>query len=179
MIVELRQYPLRPGTADGFVDLFDTHFVESQEEVGIQVVGTFLDLAVPDRFVWLRAFPDMAARRASLEAFYLAPAPAWRDHRTAANAAIADSDDVLLLRPVDGWTPPTTPIGAPDVTVTVWAGTIDLAVPHLVTADEANDFPALPVRDEQATVAVGPHPPVAATPLQVLHLRPTPRSPLR
>ncbi|HMJ75802.1 MAG TPA: NIPSNAP family protein, partial [Iamia sp.] len=142
MIVELRQYPLRPGTVDGFVELFDTHFVESQEEVGIQVLGTFRDVDDPDRFVWLRAFPDMASRRAALEAFYLAPAPAWRDHRTAANAAIADSDDVLLLTPEPGWSLPAAPIGTPDVAITVWPGRLDLGVPALVTADEVNDFPA-------------------------------------
>jgi len=188
VIVELRQYPLRPGTADGFVALFDTHFVESQEEVGIQVLGMFRDRADPDRFVWMRAFPDMASRRAALEAFYLAPAPAWREHRTAANAAIADSDDVLLLTPEPGWSLPDLvarpPVGATEVpssvvTVTVWPGRVDLGVPALVTAEVVNDFPALAVRDDKVTVAIGPHPPTDATPLQVLHLDPTPRSVLR
>ena len=179
MIVELRQYTLRPGTRDDFARLFDEAFVASQEEVGITVVGQLHDRDDPDRYVWLRAFPDMVARRASLEAFYVAPCPAWRRHKQEANASILDNDDVLLLRPVAGWVPPSAPVGTPDVTITVWPGTIGLAGPHLVSVDEVNDFPALPVRDEQVTVAIGPHPPVAVTPLQVLHLSPTPSSALR
>jgi hypothetical protein len=62
------------------------------------VIGQFRDLADPDRFVGLRGFPDMEARRRSLEAFY--GGPVWQAHRSAANATMLDSDNVLLLRPV-------------------------------------------------------------------------------
>ena len=188
MIVELRQYTLHPGTRDRFVDLFDARFVESQEALGMSVLGQLRDLDDPDRYVWLRAFPDMEVRRRALEAFYLAPAPAWRDHGPEAVAMMIDSDDVLLLRPAAGWEPPATtsrpPVGTTEdhpteIVVTVWPGTVELAGPHLVTAHEVNDFPALPVRDEEVTVAMGPHPPVDAAPLQVLRLQPTPRSALR
>ena len=37
-------------------------FVESQENCGMTVIGQFRDLDDPDRFVWLRGFPDMAQR---------------------------------------------------------------------------------------------------------------------
>ena len=63
----------------------------------MRVLGQFRDLDAPDRFVWLRGFPDMEQRRASLERFY--GGPSWLAHREAANATMADSDDVLLLRP--------------------------------------------------------------------------------
>lgn len=98
-IVELRQYTLHPGKRDVLIDLFDREFVESQEETGIALIGQFRDLDDPDRFVWLRGFPDMEARLQSLGAFY--SGPAWRDHRKAANAIMIDSDDVLLLRPLE------------------------------------------------------------------------------
>lgn len=175
MIVELRQYTLHPGTRDRFVALFDARFVASQEELGMQILGTFVDRDDPDRYVWIRAFADMTVRRAGLEAFYRGPAPAWRDHGPEAVAMMIDSDDVLLLRPAGGWLPPTTPVD----TITVWPGLVDLAVPHLVTAAEVNDFPALPVRDEQVTVALGSYPEVPVGPLQTLHVSPTPRSRLR
>lgn len=94
-IIELRQYTLRPGQRDVLVDLFEREFVESQEALGMKIVGTFRDLDRPDRFVWIRGFREMAARAEQLAAFY--SGPVWRAHREAANATMADSDNVLLL----------------------------------------------------------------------------------
>jgi len=62
-VVELRQYTLHRGQRDVLVDLFDREFVETQEAFGIRVLAQFRDLDDPDRFVWVRAFPDMEARR--------------------------------------------------------------------------------------------------------------------
>jgi len=95
-IVELRQYTLHPGKRDTLIELFDREFVETQEAVGIQVIGQFRNLDDPDQFVWLRGFNDMTARAQSLAAFY--GGPVWKAHRDAANATMIDSDNVLLLR---------------------------------------------------------------------------------
>ena len=80
MIVELRQYTLVPGQRDVLVELFDREFVESQEALGMRILGTFRDLDRDDRFVWLRAFDDMATRLAGLTAFY-SGAVCWRRTR--------------------------------------------------------------------------------------------------
>jgi len=96
-IVELRQYTLQPGTRERFIALFEREFIESQEELGITVIGQFRDLDDANRFVWLRGFADMTARGKALPAFYTAPAPAWKAHREEANSMIVDSDNVLLL----------------------------------------------------------------------------------
>lgn len=111
-VIELRQYTLRPGSRDRFIDRFERHFTESQDAVGIDLIGTFRDLADPDRYVWLRSFPNHAARAASLDAFYTGPV--WKEHRNAANADIVDSDDVLQLRPLVPFprTGPHPPLGA-------------------------------------------------------------------
>jgi hypothetical protein len=95
-IVELRQYTLRPKQRDVLIELFDREFIESQEAVGIRVLGQFRDVDDPDKFVWLRSFPDMRSRAESLSAFY--DGPVWHAHREAANATMIDSDNVLLLR---------------------------------------------------------------------------------
>jgi hypothetical protein len=95
---ELRQYTLRPGQRERLVELFEREFVEPQEALGIGLPGQFRDLDDPDRFVWLRSFPDMESRPEALAAFY--DGPVWRAHREAANATMLDSDDVLLLRPL-------------------------------------------------------------------------------
>jgi hypothetical protein len=95
-IVELRQYTLHAGKRDTLIELFDREFVETQEAVGIQVIGQFRNLDDPDQFVWLRGFNDMSARAQSLHAFY--SGPIWKAHRDVANATMIDSDNVLLLR---------------------------------------------------------------------------------
>ena len=95
-VVELRQYTLRPGGRDVLVELFDREFVESQEALGMEIVGQFRDLDRPDRFVWLRGFPDMVRRR---KPWRPSTGTVWQAHGPAANATMLDSDDVLLLRP--------------------------------------------------------------------------------
>ncbi len=112
---------MHPGKRDVLIDLFDREFIESQEVLGIRIIGQFRDLDNPDRFVWLRGFPDMAARAEGLQAFY--GGPVWKAHRDAANATMIDSDNVLLLRPAratsgfqldDGHRPPAEMINSPD-----------------------------------------------------------------
>jgi quinol monooxygenase YgiN len=96
-IVELRRYRLRPGARERLIDLFDREFVETQEAVGMRVIGQFRDLDDPDAFVWLRGFRDMDARKEALAAFY--GGPVWAQHRNTANDTMINSDNVLLLRP--------------------------------------------------------------------------------
>jgi NIPSNAP len=96
-VIELRQYTLKPGQRDALIDVFDRYFVESQEAVGMTIVGQFRDTRRTDRFVWMRGFSDMTSRHRALERFY--GGPVWAAHKTAANDTMADSSDVLLLRP--------------------------------------------------------------------------------
>jgi hypothetical protein len=98
-IVELRQYRLHPGQRDVLIDLFDREFVESQEALGMKVIGQFRDLDNPNRFVWLRGFRDMPSRAQALKDFY--GGPVWKAHREAANATMINSDNVLLLHPAN------------------------------------------------------------------------------
>lgn len=96
-VLELRQYTLHPGNRDTLIDIFERNFVEGQEAQGMTIVGQFRDLDSPDRFVWLRTFPDMAARAGSLNGFYFGPV--WQANRNGANPTMVDSDNVLLLKP--------------------------------------------------------------------------------
>ncbi|MFI8498054.1 NIPSNAP family protein [Streptomyces sp. NPDC085524] len=160
LIVELRQYTLHPGARDTLIDLFEREFVTGQDAAGIAVGGRFRDLDDPDRFVWLRSFPDMAERERALHAFY--GGPVWQAHRVRANATMLDSDDVLLLRG-PGFAAPRA-AGPTAVTIChprdpaafaghferhlrpalTAAGTPPLAVHRSEHAE--NTFPALPVR---------------------------------
>src|SRR4051812_3912762 len=95
-VLELRQYTLHPGRRDELVALFEREFVETQEAAGIRLLGSFHDLDAPDRFVWLRGFPDMAARADALGAFYggppgsaiaTPPTPPWSTATTCCSCA--------------------------------------------------------------------------------------------
>ncbi|MCF6409566.1 NIPSNAP family protein [Pseudalkalibacillus salsuginis] len=96
-VVELRQYTLYPGQRDVLIELFDREFLESQEDTGMKIIGQFRDLEDPNRFVWLRGFPDMPTRAEALSAFYFGPV--WKEHRELANSTMVDSSNALLLRP--------------------------------------------------------------------------------
>lgn len=98
-IVELRRYTLHPGRRDDLINLFDTHFLESQEDCGMTIIGQFRDPDDRDAFVWLRGFEDMATRHRALTAFY--DGPVWRAHRNRANDTMIDSGNVLLLHPAE------------------------------------------------------------------------------
>jgi hypothetical protein len=97
MVVEIRQYTLFPGQRDVLIDLFDRYFVDGQAEAGMTIIGEFRVLDNPNRFFWIRGFANMETRAKALQAFY--HGPIWAAHRDAANATMADSDNVLLVRP--------------------------------------------------------------------------------
>jgi hypothetical protein len=174
-VIELRRYTLHPGQRDVLIELFEREFIEPQEALGMSVTGLFRDLDHPDTFTWLRGFADMDARRHALEAFY--GGPVWARHRTAANATMIDSDDVLLLtnvsmpnvgaalapdRPVCGFEIVTFHVDG-DQSDTELAelahriGHIEGYRPemYLRSLHAVNTFPALPVRaDANVVVAV-------------------------
>ncbi|MBC6450679.1 NIPSNAP family protein [Actinokineospora xionganensis] len=186
MILELRQYTLHPGRRDELISLFEREFVESQVALGITLPGLFRDADDPDRFVWLRGFADMAARKAALEAFY--GGPVWKAHRDAANATMIDSDNVLLLGVVRDFSDAS--VGSP---VTAMIHYFDAPVTDDVVEKAAaepflavfrgdyseNTFPALPVRvGEQVLVTFGGGPALSSR-VETLRLEPTLRSALR
>jgi hypothetical protein len=177
-LVELRQYTLHPGQRDTLIDLFDREFVESQEAVGMKVIGQYRDLDHEDRFVWLRGFRDMESRAAGLNAFYFGPV--WQAHREAANATIVDSDNVLLLRAPSagaafGAQPARAPVGVAPPSGGLIVATLyhlrgepreaaiffvaeiaprlrEAGIPvlaYFVRETEANNFPRLPVRENE------------------------------
>lgn len=72
-VVELRQYITYPGQRDVLTELFEREFIESQEVLGIRVLGQFRDVNDPSRYTWLRGFTSMPARQQALGDFYGGP----------------------------------------------------------------------------------------------------------
>lgn len=186
-ILELRQYTLKPGCRDTLVDVFDRHLIDGQEHVGMEVVGQFRDLDDPDRFVWLRGFASMDMRAEALGAFYYGPV--WKAHSAVANATMVDSDDVLLLEPLDKGQ---VGLRAAQASGSADPGVVTIEVAHLegpvTPADRAlavrgaaalvdagvqllgaftthraeNDFTALPIREEHVVVWISRYADAAA-----------------
>jgi hypothetical protein len=175
-VFELRQYTLRARQRDTLVALFEQSFLEPQNALGAHVIGTFRDLDDADRFVWVRGFRDMDARQEALTAFY--GGPVWQAKRTAANATILDSDNVLLLRPGgpgQGFQETATRDASPGGIIGAmiyYLGDVELSqfehffertvlpqlaaqgvtpIAQLVTEESPNNFPRLPVREHERT----------------------------
>ena len=190
-VVELRQYRLVPGRRDELIELFEQRLLEPQEAAGMRVLGTFRDLDDPDRFVWLRGFPDMESRRQSLSAFY--GGPVWRKHRQAANATMVDSDDVLLLRPARHDTGFGVPGSVRRGNVLVAIASVETATEererleqfettglaaltsagmsalgYFVTQTAENTFPALPVREGERVFVCFAGAPIEQAPHRLL-----------
>lgn len=101
-MVELRQYITYPGKRNALISLFDREFIESQEAVGIKVLGQFRDINDPHHFTWVRDFSSMPQRKQALGDFY--SGQLGRSLREQANATLYDNDNdnddvLLLLRP--------------------------------------------------------------------------------
>ncbi|MDX6283121.1 MAG: hypothetical protein QOH03_4192 [Kribbellaceae bacterium] len=167
-----------PGRRDELIEVFDEAFVEGQEAHGMHLVGQFRDLDDPDRFVWIRGFPDLPTREAALNGFYYGPV--WKERGAEANVTMKDSDNALLLKPLElGDDYPElgaarAPIGATEIPSSVVAGAVyhrgspddgfgeyfaDQIAPVLTASGATlaatfetlvaeNNFPALPLRDE-------------------------------
>jgi hypothetical protein len=97
-VVELRNYLLRDGATEDFARYFEEHFLFSQRDEGMHVLGQFGVVGARDRFVWIRGFESMPARFRGLTRFY--GGPFWEAHKARANAMILEHHDVHLLRPL-------------------------------------------------------------------------------
>lgn len=97
-VIELRNYLLEAGRTGDFLRYFEEHFLFSQRDEGMHVLGQFAVVDQPDRFVWIRAFADMAARLRGLRGFY--GGHFWQARRDVANAMMREHHDVHLLRPL-------------------------------------------------------------------------------
>ena len=97
-VIELRNYLLKTGATSDFIRYFETHFLFSQREEGMHVLGQFEVVDEPNRFVWIRGFEDMATRARGLAGFY--GGAFWEARRDEANAMMLEHHNVHLLRPL-------------------------------------------------------------------------------
>lgn len=95
--LEIRNYLLKPGMRERFIEYFESHFIDSQNVLGGYVLGQFRVKGEQDKFLWMRGFEDMRARFAFLRSFYEEGAT-WKEFGAGANQMMVDSDNVHLLK---------------------------------------------------------------------------------
>lgn len=99
-LLELRSYAMARGQRDALNTMFEQRFLDAYEAAGARILGIFFDADDPDRWVWIRAFPDPATRARALAGFY--SSEAWLSLRGRANKTIRSSSDAILLAPRSG-----------------------------------------------------------------------------
>lgn len=97
-VIELRNYLLKPGKRDEFIQYFKDHFVESQHEMGAYTPGLFRIKNEDNRFFWIRGFDNMKQRSRFLPAFY--GGEVWGQFGPAANDMMLEWHNVYLIKPL-------------------------------------------------------------------------------
>src|SRR5262245_17786884 len=164
MIIDIRDYRLTPGNRDLLIERCETLLWDEQERLGAKFLGGFRDADDPDRFVFLRAMPDLDTRKRVLTAFY-SDGEMWRTNRDEVNPWIAHSDGALLGHPLSEFAAPATgpsvvgmysrvgkqPLAEPEaVRARVEAAIIDAGGRLLVTLETdgaENNYPRHPIRE--------------------------------
>lgn len=99
-VVEFRRYTIKEGAREQFAKYFESYFPEAFQQLGAIALGQFFERDKPDGFTWMRGFRTMDARAVVSSAFYYGPV--WKEHRLTLNDLMVDSDNVMLMRPLNG-----------------------------------------------------------------------------
>ena len=97
-VIEFRRYTIKAGGRENFTKYFETYFPGAIEQVGAITAGSFFERKNQDSFTWIRGFHTIDERATANAAFYAGPV--WKEHSKTANDLIADSYNVMLLRPL-------------------------------------------------------------------------------
>ena len=204
MIIDLRDYTTSPGARDRLIERCEALFFPEQERLGATLVGSFRDADDPDRFVWLRGMPDLATRQRVLTEFY-SDGEMWKANRDEVNTWIADSDNVLLVRPTSDLAPSATgtsivgmyahvePVPLSPATIAQLNDEVSTAIAvsggrllvTLATDPSENNYPRHPIRSGEfglvwfATFEPDRYRPLGLRSVEVRRLLPTPRSRMR
>ena len=97
-VIELRNYLLRPGQRDNFIDSFEVKIMDSLNGRRNYVLGQYRVRDAPDNFLWIRGFDDMASRKTALEGFYTSKY--WEQLVNIPRKYVMNYTNVYLLKPL-------------------------------------------------------------------------------
>jgi hypothetical protein len=97
-VIELRNYLVKPGQLDNFIDFFETKLIDTFNSKGNLILGQFKVEGAPDNFLWIRGFENMKARAEGYQAFY--ESKFWQTNRNYPLANLINYDNVYVLQPL-------------------------------------------------------------------------------
>lgn len=97
--IEFRRYTVKNGERKHFAQYFDSYFPEAFQQLGAIAAGSFFERQNQNGFTWIRGFHAIDERAVVNAAFYYGSV--WNEHRNTLNDLMTDSDNVMLLRPLN------------------------------------------------------------------------------
>lgn len=94
MIVEVRSYRIAPARREEFLEFFKRQAIPALRDHGMKVVGPFIDVENPNKFVWLRSFESIEERTRLKKLFY--EGDLWKNEMESIAMPMLDSYDVIL-----------------------------------------------------------------------------------
>jgi hypothetical protein len=97
--IEFRRYIIKPGEREHFAQYFESYFPEAFQQLGAIAAGSFLERKNQSGFTWIRGFHTIDNRAVANAEFYYGSV--WKEHKKTLNDLMIDSDNVMLLRPLN------------------------------------------------------------------------------
>lgn len=97
-IIEIRNYLLKPGQRDNYVERFETYLIDTLNVYGNYILGQYKVKGAPDNFVWIRGFENMPARKTAMESFF--SSAHWEKHKNIPGDLLVGYTNVHLLKPL-------------------------------------------------------------------------------
>ena len=96
MFEELRQYKIREGKMDAWVDFMETVIIPFQVSKGMVITGSYRGESDDTLYVWTRRFESEAERERLYDAVY--NSDTWRDEIAATVGELMDGPPVSVQR---------------------------------------------------------------------------------
>lgn len=70
MLYELREYRIKKGCLNQWVEVMETLVIPFQQEMGMEVVGSFVAVDREDLYIWIRRFENETERKRLYDLVY-------------------------------------------------------------------------------------------------------------
>jgi hypothetical protein len=97
-VIELRNYLLRPGTRENYINAFESLLLDTLNARKNYVLGQYRVNEEKDHFVWIRGFDDMPLRKYALESFF--GSQHWAKVQSEPGKYLIGYTNVYLLKPL-------------------------------------------------------------------------------
>ncbi|MFN2232221.1 MAG: NIPSNAP family protein [Anaerolineae bacterium] len=96
MFFELRQYRVKPGKREEWVELMEKEIIPFQIAQGMVVIGSFVGEQEEDLYVWIRRFENEAQREALYQRVY--ESDYWKNEISPRVGDMLDRERIVVTR---------------------------------------------------------------------------------